>query len=146
MNNLADHRYFAFRSGITVGIVVVPQALSYAKLATVQPQYGLYSSFIGVLTYAFFATSKDVSIGPVAVMSLQTANVISYVQKHHPDIWTNEQIATALAFICGFIVLAMGLLRIGWLVEFIPQPAVSGFMTGSALTSESQRPGTSESQ
>jgi len=98
---------------------------------------GLYSSFIGVLTYAFFATSKDVSIGPVAVMSLQTANVISYVQQHHAsEGWEPQVIATALAFISGFIVLGIGLLRLGWIVEFIPQPAVSGFMTGSAINSE----------
>ncbi|KAJ9120138.1 hypothetical protein QFC22_003037 [Naganishia vaughanmartiniae] len=120
-------------AGITVGIVLVPQALSYAKLASLPAEYGLYSSFIGVLTYAFFATSKDVSIGPVAVMSLQTANVIAHVQKTHPGVWDNQTIATGLAFICGFIVLGIGLLRLGWIVEFIPQPAVSGFMTGSAI-------------
>lgn len=120
-------------AGITVGIVLVPQSLSYAKLATLPIEYGLYSAFIGVLTYPFFATSKDVSIGPVAVMSLQTANVIAAVQKAHPGEWSAEVIATALAFICGFIVLGIGLLRLGWLIEFIPQPAVSGFMTGSAI-------------
>jgi len=132
------------RSGITVGIVLVPQSLSYAKLAGLPIEYGLYSSFIGVLTYAFFATSKDVSIGPVAVMSLQTANVISYVQQHHPDQnWEPQVIATALAFIAGFIVLGIGLLRLGWIVEFIPQPAVSGFMTGSAINSECPEAGVS---
>ncbi|GHJ83974.1 hypothetical protein NliqN6_0376 [Naganishia liquefaciens] len=120
-------------AGITVGIVLVPQALSYAKLASLPAEYGLYSSFCGVLTYAFFATSKDVSIGPVAVMSLQTANVIAHVQRTHPGQWDNTTIATGLAFICGFIVLGIGLLRLGWIIEFIPQPAVSGFMTGSAI-------------
>jgi sodium-independent sulfate anion transporter 11 len=71
-------------------------------------------------------------------MSLQTANVISYVQEHHKaENWSAPVIATALAFICGFIVLGIGLLRLGWIVEFIPQPAVSGFMTGSAINSTS---------
>ncbi|WVN88167.1 uncharacterized protein L203_103368 [Cryptococcus depauperatus CBS 7841] len=120
-------------AGITVGMVLVPQSLSYAKIALLEPQYGLYSSFIGVLTYAFFATSKDVSIGPVAVMSLETGNIIANVQDKYGDLYDKPVIATALAFICGFIVLGIGLLRIGWIVEFIPQPAVSGFMTGSAL-------------
>jgi len=106
-------------SGITVGMVLVPQSLSYAKLALLDSQYGLYSSFIGVLTYAFFATSKDVSIGPVAVMSLETGNIISSVQeKYGKELFSAPEIATCLAFICGFIVLAIGLLRIGWLVEF----------------------------
>nr|XP_031857822.1 uncharacterized protein CI109_006765 [Kwoniella shandongensis]KAA5524894.1 hypothetical protein CI109_006765 [Kwoniella shandongensis] len=120
-------------AGITVGLVLVPQSLSYAKIALLQPEYGLYSSFIGVLTYAFFATSKDVSIGPVAVMSLETGNIIADVQEKYGKLYSAPEIATALAFICGFIVLGIGLLRLGWLVEFIPQPAVSGFMTGSAL-------------
>ncbi|WWC61694.1 uncharacterized protein I303_104279 [Kwoniella dejecticola CBS 10117] len=120
-------------AGITVGMVLVPQSLSYAKIALLPAQYGLYSSFIGVLTYAFFATSKDVSIGPVAVMSLETGNIIAAVQDKYGDLYSAPVIATALAFICGFVVLAIGLLRLGWLVEFIPQPAVSGFMTGSAL-------------
>ncbi|KAK4687853.1 solute carrier family 26 (sodium-independent sulfate anion transporter), member 11, partial [Tremellales sp. Uapishka_1] len=120
-------------AGITVGLVLVPQSLSYAKLANLDAQYGLYSSFIGVLTYAFFATSKDVSIGPVAVMSLETGNIITKVMAKHGTLYTAPEIATAVAFICGFIVLGIGLLRIGWLVEFIPQPAVSGFMTGSAI-------------
>ena len=104
--------------GITVGMVLVPQSLSYAKLALLDSQYGLYSSFIGVLTYAFFATSKDVSIGPVAVMSLETGNIIKSVMDKHGTLYTAPEIATCLAFICGFIVLGIGLLRLGWLVEF----------------------------
>lgn len=121
-------------AGLTVGMVVVPQGMSYAQIATLAPEYGLYSSFVGVLIYCFFATSKDVSIGPVAVMSLTVSQVIKYVQQHHPNQYTGPVIATALAFICGFIVLGIGLLRLGWLVEFISAPAVSGFMTGSAIS------------
>ena len=104
-------------------MVLVPQSLSYARIALLEPQYGLYSSFIGVLTYAFFATSKDVSIGPVAVMSLETGNIITAVQdKFGKDLYSAPEIATCLAFICGFIVLGIGLLRIGWLVEFSQYP------------------------
>ncbi|KDQ59464.1 hypothetical protein JAAARDRAFT_126715 [Jaapia argillacea MUCL 33604] len=120
-------------AGLTVGMVLVPQSMSYAQIATLPPQYGLYSSFVGVLIYCFFATSKDVSIGPVAVMSLTVSQIIKDVQAVHGTTWSGPQIATTLAFICGFIVLAIGLLRLGWLVEFIPAPAVSGFMTGSAI-------------
>lgn len=120
-------------AGITVGMVLVPQSMSYATIATLKPEFGLYSSFVGVLTYCFFATSKDVSIGPVAVMSLTVAQIIKHVEHSHGTEWPREQIATTIAFVCGFIVLGIGLLRIGWLVEFIPAPAVSGFMTGSAI-------------
>ncbi|KAF9228010.1 sulfate permease [Gyrodon lividus] len=120
-------------AGLTVGIVVVPQSMSYAQIATLAPQYGLYSSFVGVLIYCFFATSKDVSIGPVAVMSLTVSQIIAAIDSKYPGQWEGPQIATTVAFVCGFIVLAIGLLRIGWVVEFIPAPAVSGFMTGSAI-------------
>ena len=121
-------------AGITVGLVLVPQSMSYAKLAGLAPEYGLYSSFVGVFVYCFFATSKDVSIGPVAVMSLEVGRIVHDVQASHPGKWEAHVIATAVAFICGFIVLGIGLLRIGRIVEFIPVPAVAGFMTGSAIS------------
>jgi sodium-independent sulfate anion transporter 11 len=66
-------------------------------------------------------------------MSLTIAQIIKHVQSAHPNEWEGPQIATTVAFICGFIVLGIGLLRVGWIVEFIPLPAVSGFMTGSAI-------------
>jgi sodium-independent sulfate anion transporter 11 len=121
-------------AGLTVGLVLVPQGMSYAQIATLRPEYGLYSSFVGVTIYCIFATSKDVSIGPVAVMSLTVAQIIKHVNESHPDQFTGPEIAATLSFICGFIVLGIGLLRLGWLVEFIPLPAVSGFMTGSAIS------------
>ncbi|GAA6058887.1 hypothetical protein JCM10212_002831 [Sporobolomyces blumeae] len=122
-------------AGLTVGLVVVPQSLSYAKIATLPSEYGLYSSFVGVMIYAIFATSKDVTIGPVAVMSLQVSKVIANVQSKAggADI-PGHVIATAMALIAGIIVLGIGLLRLGWIVEFISVPAVAGFMTGSALS------------
>jgi len=80
-----------------------------------------------------FATSKDIAIGPVAVMSLQVSQIIKYIDEKHPNEWSGPLIATNTAFICGFIVLGIGLLRLGWVVELIPIPAVAGFMTGSAI-------------
>ncbi|GAA5986932.1 hypothetical protein JCM10908_000960 [Rhodotorula pacifica] len=122
-------------AGFTVGLVVVPQSMSYAKIATLPAQYGLYSSFVGVLIYALFATSKDVTIGPVAVMSLQVSKVIKHVQdKPGGDQYPAHIIATTLALICGCAVIGMGLLRLGFLVEFISAPAIAGFMTGSAIS------------
>ncbi|KAI0060859.1 sulfate permease [Artomyces pyxidatus] len=120
-------------AGLTVGIVLVPQSMSYATIATLPPQYGLYSAFVGVMIYCLFATSKDVSIGPVAVMSLTVSQIIKYVDGKHPHEFSGPEIATAVAFIAGFIVLGIGLLRLGWIVELIPLVAVSGFMTGSAI-------------
>ncbi len=121
-------------AGITVALVVVPQSMSYALLANLPPEYGLYSSFVGVMIYALFATSKDVTIGPVAVMSLQTGNVVTRVMAATNNEWSAPVIASALAFMCGVITFGIGMIRLGWIVEFIPAPAVSGFMTGSAIT------------
>jgi len=67
-------------------------------------------------------------------MSLQVSQIIKFINDKHPDEWPNPQIATNLAFVCGFIALGIGLLRLGWIVELIPIPAVAGFMTGSAIS------------
>ncbi|KAJ5964125.1 sulfate anion transporter [Penicillium vulpinum] len=119
-------------AGITVGAVVVPQGMAYANLAGLEVQYGLYSSFMGVLIYWFFATSKDITIGPVAVMSTLTGTIVADVQDKYPD-YPAHLIASSLAIICGAIVFMMGILRIGFIVDFIPLPAISAFMTGSAI-------------
>ena len=120
-------------AGITVGVVLVPQSMSYAQLAGLPAEFGLYSSFVGVFIYSFFATSKDVSIGPVAVMSLQVGKVIAKVQGKVGNKFAPEEIATFLSLICGGIAAGIGLLRIGFILEFISMPAVMGFMSGSAF-------------
>ncbi|CDK30066.1 unnamed protein product [Kuraishia capsulata CBS 1993] len=120
-------------AGITVGTVLVPQSMSYAQVAGLDPEYGLYSSFIGVFIYCFFATSKDVSIGPVAVMSMQVGKIIARVQDKNPE-YPAPVIATVLSLICGSIAFGLGLLRLGFILEFISIPAVMGFMTGSAFS------------
>ncbi|PKX94775.1 SLC26/SulP family anion transporter [Aspergillus novofumigatus IBT 16806] len=119
-------------AGVTVGAVVIPQGMAYAKLAALPVEFGLYSSFMGVLIYWFFATSKDITIGPVAVMSTLVGTIVLKAQKEIPDV-PPYVIASAMAIICGGIVCAMGLLRLGFIVDFIPLPAISAFMTGSAL-------------
>ncbi|CAF5170962.1 unnamed protein product, partial [Rotaria sp. Silwood1] len=71
-------------AGLTVGAIVIPQGMAYAGLAKLAPQFGLYSSFVGVMIYWFFATSKDISIGPVAVMSVMTGSVVDAVRRDYP--------------------------------------------------------------
>lgn len=66
-------------------------------------------------------------------MSLTVSQILQHVDHAHPGKWAGPVVASALALMCGFIVLGIGLLRLGWIVEFIPAPAVSGFMTGSAI-------------
>ncbi|KAJ5788682.1 sulfate anion transporter [Penicillium paradoxum] len=120
-------------AGITVGAVVVPQGMAYAALAGLEVQYGLYSSFMGVLIYWFFATSKDITIGPVAVMSTLTGTIVAKVLDEYPD-YPAHLVASSLAVLCGGIVFVLGILRLGFIVDFIPLPAISAFMTGSALS------------
>jgi sodium-independent sulfate anion transporter 11 len=110
----------------------VPQSMAYAKLAQLPVEFGLYSSFMGVLIYWFFATSKDITIGPVAVLSTVTGNVVLSTAAKLPDV-PKDIIASSLAIIAGSIVLFLGLARLGWIVEFITLAAISAFMTGSAL-------------
>jgi sodium-independent sulfate anion transporter 11 len=120
-------------AGITVGAVVVPQSMAYAALAKLAPEFGLYSSFMGVLIYWFFATSKDITIGPVAVLSTVTGNVVLNAADKLPDV-PADIIASSLAIIAGAIVLFLGLARLGWIVDFITLAAISAFMTGSAIS------------
>ncbi|KAK3934259.1 sulfate transporter family-domain-containing protein [Diplogelasinospora grovesii] len=122
-----------FIAGITVGFVVVPQGMAYALLANLPPEYGLYTSFVGFLLYWAFATSKDITIGAVAVMSTIVGNIIITVQAEHPELKA-ETIARGLALISGVVLLFLGLIRAGFIVEFIPLVAIGAFMTGSAIS------------
>jgi len=108
--------------------------MAYAKLAQLPVEFGLYSSFMGVLIYWFFATSKDITIGPVAVLSTVTGNVVlSSEAKLAGQGISKDIIASSLAIISGAIVLFLGLIRLGWIVDLISLPAISAFMTGSAI-------------
>lgn len=120
-------------AGLTIGIVVVPQGMAYAMLANLEPQFGLYSSFVGVMIYWVFGTSKDISIGPVAVLSTVVGNAVDGVRASGNDLPANV-IASVLSLIAGCIVVALGLLRFGFVVDIISITSLSAFMTGSAIT------------
>ncbi|PHH75003.1 hypothetical protein CDD82_4634 [Ophiocordyceps australis] len=122
-------------AGLTIGAIVVPQGMAYASLAKLPPQFGLYSSFMGVIIYWMFGTSKDISIGPVAVLSTVVGSVVEEVNKtpQGKDI-PPHVIASGLSVIAGCIVLAIGLLRCGWIIDLISITSLSAFMTGSAIT------------
>ncbi|CDH53014.1 sulfate permease [Lichtheimia corymbifera JMRC:FSU:9682] len=120
-------------AGMTVGVITVPQAMAYARLANLDPQYGLYTSFVGTTLYCLFGTSKDISVGPITTVSLLVGQTISEVMKKYPTI-PADQVGATLALMAGFITLIIGLMRLGILVDFIPGPAVGGYMTGSAIT------------
>jgi high affinity sulfate transporter 1 len=85
------------------------------------------------MVYCLFATSKDISIGPTAVMSLLVGQTVTRITTAHSEI-TGPEIAVALSLITGAIAMFLGVVRLGILVDFIPGPAIAGFMTGSAIT------------
>ncbi|CAO3598811.1 unnamed protein product [Absidia cylindrospora] len=120
-------------AGITVGIVLVPQSMAYAKIAGLEPQYGLYTSFVGVSVYFIFGTSKDISIGMISTVSLLVGQAIVNVKTLYPEI-TGPQVAVTLSLMSGVITILLGICRLGILVDFIPQPVIAGYMTGSAIT------------
>ncbi|KAI1495833.1 sulfate permease [Biscogniauxia marginata] len=120
-------------AGITLGLVVVPQALSYALLANLSPEYGLYTSFVGASLYWLFGTSKDISIGATAVVSLLVGKTGDNVLEKHPELDRAEVVKTH-AFLSGCFLLVFGLLRLDWIIEFIPHIAISAFVTGAAIT------------
>ncbi|CAG8592920.1 3151_t:CDS:2, partial [Acaulospora colombiana] len=122
-------------AGLTVGAVVIPEGMGYAKTATLPPEYGLYSSLVGVALYFLFSTSKDITIGPTSVMSLLIAQVLASITggaKNFP--YTSPQLASTLAFLAGIVALVIGVFRLGIVTNIISAPVIAGFTTGSAVT------------
>lgn len=111
-------------AGITVGLTTVPQALAYAEVAGLPVQYGLYSAFMGGFIYTLLGTSKDVTLGPTAIMSLLCFSVVGG-QPHR---------AVLLSLLCGLIQAVMALLRLGFLLDFISFPVIKGFTCAAAVT------------
>ncbi|KAJ3027972.1 UNVERIFIED_CONTAM: hypothetical protein HDU68_002720 [Siphonaria sp. JEL0065] len=122
-----------FIAGMTVALVVIPQAISYAtKLAGLPAQFGLYTSFIGCFIYSLFATSKDVTIGPTAVLSLLVGQTIStFIPNATPS--QAVMYAITLAFWSGLFETLVGVFRLGVIVDFVPVPVVAGFTSGACV-------------
>lgn len=111
-------------AGLTVGLTAVPQALAYAEVAGLPVQYGLYSAFMGGFIYCIFGTSKDITLGPTAIMSLLCSSYIT----------GDPVFAVVLTLLCGVIQTGMALLRLGFLLDFISYPVIKGFTCAAAVT------------
>ena len=114
-----------------VTIMLIPQGLAYALLAGLPPEAGLYASVAPLLLYALFGTSRVLAVGPVAVVSLMTAAAIS--EQGALSGASPWAIAITLAFLSGALLLLMGLLRLGFLANFLSHPVISGFISASGL-------------
>jgi SulP family sulfate permease len=114
-----------------VTIMLIPQSLAYAMLAGLPPEIGLYSSILPIMAYALLGSSRALAVGPVAVISLMTLTAASNIAP--PGSAEFIAAALVLAFLSGAMLLAMGLLRLGFLANLLSHPVVSGFITASGL-------------
>ena len=118
-------------AALIVTIMLIPQSLAYALLAGLPPEVGLYASIAPLLLYAALGSSRVLAVGPVAVVSLMTAAAIGEHATPGSDTWW--AVAITLAFLSGVLLLAMGLLRLGFLANFLSHPVISGFISASGL-------------
>ena len=114
-----------------VTIMLIPQSLAYALLAGLPPEIGLYASMAPLILYAIFGTSRALAVGPVAVASLMTAAAAGQLASQGTPEYYGA--AIALAMVSGLLLLGLGLLRLGFLANFLSHPVVSGFITASGI-------------
>ena len=118
-------------AGITIGVMLIPQGIAYATIAGLPPIYGLYTAMIPQLVYAFLGTSRQLAVGPAAMDSLIVASGVSAIAVVGSEHFIF--MAIILAFFVGFFQVLFGLFRLGFLVNFLSRPVISGFTTGSAI-------------
>jgi SulP family sulfate permease len=118
-------------AAVIVTLMLIPQSLAYALLAGLPAQAGLYASMVPLIAYALLGSSRVLAVGPVAVVSLMTAAAIgTHAPAGSPEYW---QAALALSAMSGLMLLAMGVLRLGFIANFLSHPVISGFITASAV-------------
>ncbi|KAH7666192.1 sulfate transporter 3 protein [Dioscorea alata] len=119
-------------AGITIASLAIPQGISYAKLANLPPILGLYSSFVPPLVYTILGSSKDVAVGTVAVPSLLLASMLSkeVSATQNPGLYLH--LAFTATFFAGAFQASLGLLRLGFIVDFLSHATIVGFMGGAA--------------
>lgn len=116
-------------AGTTVGLMLVPQSIAYAGIATLPAAYGLYSSYVAPMLYTFVATSKDITIGPTAVLALLTGEIIKQLPEDDP-----VTVAISTAFMVGIYAVALGVLQLGIILDFFPAGVLTGYTSGAGLT------------
>ena len=118
-------------AAVIVTIMLIPQSLAYALLAGMPPEAGIYASIAPIVLYAIFGTSRALAVGPVAVVSLMTAAALGNIAASGTVDYVTA--ALTLAFLSGAILLALGLLRLGFLANFLSHPVIAGFITASGI-------------
>lgn len=118
-------------AGITVGIILIPQGIAYALIAGLPPIYGLYCALVPQIMYVIFGSSRQVAIGPVAMDSLIVATGVSTLALAGSDSYIS--IAILLALMVGAIQFTMGVFSLGFIVNFLSKPVITGFSSAIAI-------------
>ncbi|XP_076235695.1 sodium-independent sulfate anion transporter [Calliopsis andreniformis] len=111
-------------AGFTVGLTAIPQGIAYGIVAGLNPEYGLYASFMASFVYIIFGSCESITIGPTAIMATMVQPLVA---NYGPDI------AVLLSFLKGCIIAILGLLHLGFLLDFISLPVITGFTTAAAI-------------
>ncbi|XVF64723.1 hypothetical protein PTKIN_Ptkin09bG0190200 [Pterospermum kingtungense] len=120
-------------AGLTLASLSIPQSIGYANLAKLDPQYGLYTSVVPPLIYALMGSSRDIAIGPVAVVSMLLSSMIPNVVDPAADPIGYRRLVFTVTFFAGTFQAIFGLFRLGFLVDFLSHAAIVGFMAGAAI-------------
>ncbi|XP_038717116.1 low affinity sulfate transporter 3-like [Tripterygium wilfordii] len=120
-------------AGLTLASLSIPQSIGYANLAKLDPQYGLYTSVVPPLIYSLMGSSREIAIGPVAVVSLLLSSTIQKIQDPFVDPVAYRKLVFTVTFFAGIFQAMFGLFRLGFLVEFLSHAAIVGFMGGAAI-------------
>jgi sulfate permease, SulP family len=118
-------------AGLTVAMVLIPQAMAYAQLAGMPPYYGLYAAFLPVIVGALWGSSRQLSTGPVAMVSLLTGSTLAQFAATGTEAFM--ALAIVLALMVGVMQLALGVSRLGAAINFVSHPVISGFTNAAAL-------------
>jgi SulP family sulfate permease len=130
-NYQSKHLFGDITAGVIVTSLLIPQAMAYALLAGLPPQIGLYASILPAIIYPLLGTSQVLAVGPVAVDSLMVAAAIAKLAPQGSTEYLT--LAITLAFLVGIIEIGMGILRMGFLVNFLSRSVISGFISGAAI-------------
>lgn len=123
--------YRDLMAAVIVTIMLIPQSLAYALLAGLPAEMGLYASILPLVVYALLGTSRTLSVGPVAVISLMTATAVGSVAQQGSTDYATA--AVMLALLSGGMLMLLGFLRFGFVTNFLSLPVVSGFITASGI-------------
>ncbi|XP_014248843.1 sodium-independent sulfate anion transporter [Cimex lectularius] len=111
-------------AGLTVGIMMIPQSIAYTTLVGIRPQYGLYTSIAGGISYAVFGNVRQATIGPSAILTL-----LSYQFAHEE----NPELIALITFLIGITVLLFGFFKLGFVIDFVSTPVISGYTSAVTL-------------